>query len=173
MNNNLSSDLSTPNQVEQESPPAPIYIRKARSKDIAQIMEIEIEQFPHPWKRDYFISELTHDISFFYVAENKRTGELAGLIIYWIFGETMELHHIATAGNYKKKGIGKQLLEFMLEMAKQEQVAEVFLEVRESNTVAIGFYEAFGFQQAGVRKNYYSEPVENALIYRLEIKQGE
>lgn len=140
-------------------------IRKARSGDIDPVFSIELEQFPHPWKKKFFSSELTHNISYFYVAEDTDSKEVAGYIIFWIIEETLELHDIAVKGTYKKKGIGARLMSFMFETADAGGVEEMFLEVRKSNKEAITFYEKFNFKQIDERKNYYSDPVEDALVY--------
>jgi ribosomal-protein-alanine N-acetyltransferase len=143
--------------------------RKAKTSDIETITRIENQQFSHPGKTHQFISELTHDISYFYVCEDVSKKEVVGYIIFWIIEETMELHTIAVSKQYKQKGIGKRLFLFMMETAKKKKVEEIFLEVRCSNTEAIAFYESFHFQQVGVRKDYYSSPQEDALIYRLTL----
>ncbi len=143
-----------------------IRIRKTRSADIDPVFAIEQEQFLHPWKKKFFSSELTHNISFFYVAENTDSKEVAGYIIFWIVEETLELHDIAVKGTYKKKGLGAQLMRFMFDMAETRGVEEMFLEVRKSNKEAISFYEKFNFKQIDERKNYYTDPVENALVYK-------
>jgi ribosomal-protein-alanine N-acetyltransferase len=144
-----------------------IHIRKATANDIAGIIEIEVRRFPHPWQDHYFTDELSHDIANFYVAEDTHSNRLAGYIIFWIIEETLELHKIAVSEEYKKKGIGKELFAYMLETAEQKKVEEVFLEVRKSNTKAIKFYESFDFKCVAVRKDYYNDPVEDALIYSL------
>jgi ribosomal-protein-alanine N-acetyltransferase len=145
----------------------PIRIRKANTNDINAIAIIEQQQFPHPWKKNYLSDELSHDISYFYAAEDLLTLQVVGYIIFWIVEDLLELHKIVTAENYKRKGIGKKLFLFMLEIAKQKKVKEIFLEVRKSNTEAIKFYESFHFKLAGIREAYYQEPLEDALIYQL------
>jgi ribosomal-protein-alanine N-acetyltransferase len=144
-----------------------IRIRKAEANDISAIANIEQQRFPHPWKKSYLMDELSHDISYFYVAEDTVGSRVAGYIIFWIVEDLLELHKIVSAENYKRKGIGKKLFLFMVEIAKQKKVKEVFLEVRKSNTEAIKFYESFHFELAGTRKDYYQDPMEDALIYRL------
>ena len=144
-----------------------IRIRKAKTNDITAIASIEQQQFPHPWKKSYLTDELSHDISYFYAAKDILANQVAGYIIFWIVEDQLELHKIVTAENYKRKGIGKKLFLFMLEIAKQKKVKEIFLEVRKSNTEAIKFYESFHFELAGIRKDYYHDPMEDALIYRL------
>jgi ribosomal-protein-alanine N-acetyltransferase len=143
--------------------------RKAKTSDMETITGIENRQFRHPWKTHQFTGELTHDISYFYVCEDVSTKEVVGYIIFWIIEETMELHTIAVSETYKQKGIGKRLFLFMMETAKKKKVEEIFLEVRRSNTEAIAFYESFHFQQVGIRKDYYSSPREDALIYKLTL----
>jgi ribosomal-protein-alanine N-acetyltransferase len=144
-----------------------IRIKKAKAIDISTIASIEQQEFPNPWKKNYLTDELSHDISYFYAAEDILTHQLVGYIIFWIVEDLLELHKIVTAENYKRKGIGKKLFLFMLEIAKQKRVKEIFLEVRKSNTEAIKFYESFHFELAGTRKDYYQDPMEDALIYRL------
>jgi ribosomal-protein-alanine N-acetyltransferase len=157
-------NVRTPHKMPEEFH---IRIRKAEANDISAIAGIEQQQFPHPWKKSYLIAELSHDISYFYVAEDTVGSRVAGYIIFWIVEDLLELHKIVSAENYKRKGIGKKLFLFMVEIAKQKEVKEVFLEVRKSNTEAIKFYESFHFELAGTRKDYYQDPMEDALIYRL------
>ncbi len=101
------------------------------------------------------------------MAEDRETNEIIGYIIFWIIEETLELHDIAVREKHKKKGIGFLMMKVMLEIARARKVEELFLEVRKSNGEAIKFYEKFNFKQIGVRKNYYKDPVEDALVFRL------
>jgi [ribosomal protein S18]-alanine N-acetyltransferase len=144
-----------------------IRIRKTKAKDIPAIVAIENQQFPHPWKENQFTSELDHNIAFFYAAEDTVSLQIIGYIIFWVIEDMIELHNIAVSGEHKKKGIGKQLLLFMLEKATEKKVSEIFLEVRQSNSEAISFYEAFKFKKIAVRKQYYDNPCEDAAIFKL------
>jgi ribosomal-protein-alanine N-acetyltransferase len=152
--------------------PSRFRIRKAQARDIESITSIEDQQFQHPWKKKFFTDELTHDICYFYVAEDTFSRQVAGYIIFWLISEEIELHNLAVAKDYKKKGIGKQLMLFMLDCAETHKVQEIFLEVRESNKEAIAFYEAFQFKRVNVRKDYYSNPIEDAVVYRLVTGDG-
>ncbi|MCP5102606.1 MAG: ribosomal protein S18-alanine N-acetyltransferase [bacterium] len=149
-----------------------VRIRKARKEDIEAIHAIKREQFPNPWKKEFFIDELTHNISNFYAAEENGSAEIAGYIIFWIIEETLELHDIAVKETYKRKGVGARLLDFMFETAGARDVEEMFLEVRASNGAAITFYEKYNFKQISVRKNYYKDPLEDALVYCLKLTPG-
>jgi ribosomal-protein-alanine N-acetyltransferase len=144
-----------------------IRIRKTRADDIDSIYRIKQEQFLNPWKKDFFYDEISHEISCFYVAEDTETNEIIGYIIFWIIEETLELHDMAVIEKHKKKGIGSFMMNVMLETARTRKVEELFLEVRKSNEEAIKFYKKFNFKQIGIRKNYYQNPIEDALVFKL------
>jgi ribosomal-protein-alanine N-acetyltransferase len=151
-------------------PACTILIRKARPADIDAVYYIKQEQFTNPWKKQAFYDELDHDIAFFYVAEDTEAQEISGYIIFWIIQETLELHDIVVREKYKQKGIGSRLMDFMLETARSQQVEEMFLEVRQSNAAAIRLYEKYHFKKIDVRKNYYTDPKEDAIVYALMVK---
>ncbi len=143
-----------------------IVVRKASSDDIPRVFEIEIEVTPNPWKEHYFAAEIGNPLSFFYVAEERETNDIAGYIVFWLIDDLMELHNIAVASQFQRKGVANALMEFMIQVASECDIQEIFLEVRASNAPAIFLYEKFGFIFNGVRKNYYSKPREDALLYR-------
>ena len=80
-----------------------------------------------------------------------------------------ELENIVVAPSARRKGLGKSLLDALLAAAKKTDSASVFLEVRESNTAARTLYERAGFEQFGRRKSYYTNPPEDAILYRLTL----
>lgn len=152
----------------------PILIRKTQPEDIDAVFYIKKEQFSNPWKKKFFYDELNNDISYFYVAvdisEDTSLKDIVGYIIFWVIQETIELHDIAVIEKYKKRGVGSQLMHFMLETAHLKKVEEIFLEVRQSNAIAIALYEKYNFKRIDVRKNYYTEPIEDAAVYALFLK---
>jgi len=145
-------------------------IEKARLEDIEAVLFIEKAQFSHPTKKEYFISELDHQLARFYVCRLPGSSEIVGFFICWVIEDTMELHDIAAAPAYQGHGIGAAMLKFILDMAAQEKVTEIFLEVRASNSQAINFYKKFNFIETGCRKNYYNQPVEDAIILMLVLE---
>jgi len=145
-----------------------IRLRKTVYKDIKTILNIEKQQFPHPWPQHFFNDEISHDISYFYVAEDIRIQQPVGYIIFWIIEEEMELHKIAVSQAYRNRGIGKGLFQFMLKTAKEKKIEKIFLEVRKSNIAAIKLYESFNFKLIGIRKKYYNDPLEDAMTYCLD-----
>lgn len=132
-------------------------------KHLDEIERLEQECFPDPWSRDCFLRELKNPLAHFYVAmENSRVvGYAGGLFIL----DTMEIESVAVNPAERGRGIAKGLLTRLFMEASQCQISVVNLEVRESNAAAIGLYESAGFLKVGIRKNYYRNPVENALLY--------
>ena len=99
---------------------------------------------------------------------------LAGMIAGFIAADTGEILTVATAPQYRRMGVARMLMEAFL-AAVPDEVETVALEVRQSNTAAIELYKGFGFERAGVRKRFYSDPDEDAYImvrYMTENKEG-
>jgi len=143
-----------------------ISVRKAFAGDIPRVFEIETEVTPNPWKESYFGDEIKNPLSFFYVAENEASGTIAGFIVFWLIDDQMELHNIAVSKEAQRTGVARSLMELMMQIATECGVRELFLEVRASNEPAMSLYETFGFVSIGVRKNYYSKPREDAILYK-------
>jgi ribosomal-protein-alanine acetyltransferase len=142
-----------------------IAIQKAEAPDIEAVYNIEIEESSHPWKKSYFLAEISNDISYFFICRDLESGDIAGYIVFWIIEDTLEIHNLAVKEPFKRRGIATALLDFMVTRAQQEKVKEMFLEVRESNQNAVALYKKLGFKPKGRRKYYYNNPPEDALIY--------
>lgn len=99
----------------------------------------------------------------------EQTVILAFLIVRAIEHE-WELENIAVANENRRRGFGSRILGELLSMAKQEKADAVFLEVRESNRAARAFYEKWTFHETGRRSRYYSQPEEDAIVYRLALR---
>ena len=128
---------------------------------IEQIFNLEKEIFTSSaFNRTYLDTLIKGDNSFIYVylLENKVLGYLMVLDSIDVY----EILAIATIEEYRNKGIAQELLDKI-------KIKDIFLEVRESNQVAINFYKKNKFKEISVRKNYYSEPNENAIIMKLEV----
>jgi ribosomal-protein-alanine N-acetyltransferase len=82
-----------------------------------------------------------------------------------------ELENVVVSSTERRNGIGRRLLRALIDAASQSASESIFLEVRESNLPARRFYQKTGFQQAGVRKGYYRDPPEDAILYRLEVSK--
>ena len=139
-------------------------IRKLAINDvdyIEQIFNLEKEIFKNSaFNRTYLDSLIKADNSFIYtyIIDNKVCGYLMVLDSIDVY----EILAIATIEEYRNKGIAQKLLDKI-------KTKNIFLEVRESNQIAISFYKKNKFNQISIRKNYYSEPNENAIIMKLEV----
>jgi len=145
-----------------------VVIRDATHRDIERVLEIEQVSFPSPWSRTAFENELHKPISLFLVAQ---VGEdVAGYIIAYHYAESSHIVNIAVAPEYRRHGIGRKLLEKAVEEAKRDNLDFVFLEVRASSLPARRLYESMGFQPVKRLPNYYSRELEDAIVYRLDLK---
>ncbi len=139
-------------------------IRRMRSADLPQVMLIELATFTMPWSEATFRGLLRRRDSELLVAEIR--GEIAGYAVFWAVLDQGELGNVAVDESYRGKGIGSQLIQAVLNNAEERGVREIFLEVRRSNTGAQDLYKSFGFLEVGRRKNYYLEPLEDALVMK-------
>ena len=139
-------------------------IKKLTSDDvdyIDQIFNLEKEIFKNSaFNKSYMETLIKSDNSFIYtyIIDNKVCGYLMVLDSIDVY----EILAIATIEEYRNNGIAQELLDKI-------KTKDIFLEVRESNQVAINFYKKNKFKEISVRKNYYSEPNENAIIMKLEV----
>ena len=147
--------------------------------DLHAVWEIERHSFSLPWTIPQFISELNNDISYIYTAKVKSAGtspELAegevvvvGYAVFWLVAGEAHFLNITVHPLYRCQGIGGRLLEFSLKLCKDTGMKVALLEVRSSNTTAQKFYIRFGFRKVGIRKGYYPDNKENAILMTLKI----
>ena len=134
-------------------------------KDAAAAAKIEKLCFSHPWSEATLVSEINNRYSDFFGAFCE--GELAGYIGgRTIAGET-EIFNVAVAPKFRRNGLGKALIEKFIETVREKETEQIFLEVRASNLAAISLYEKAGFVFCGIRKDYYDDPKENALLMHV------
>lgn len=133
-------------------------IKPATPNDAALILKIENACFSSPWSEGSVKDALSNPCSHFYLAYVE--GNLAGYLGLQIFSGEGYVTNIATLPEFRRRGVAKALINEAL----KNETEFITLEVRESNTPAINLYSSFGFETAGVRKNYYSNPEENAIL---------
>ncbi len=131
-------------------------------EDVKQVALIESQTFSIPWSEEAFFDSLALPHTIFVVAEEQ--GEIAGYCGMYTSFQEGEIVNVAVAEKYRRQGVAGRMLEFLFFEGLKKEVSSFFLEVRESNTAAIGLYECFGFRQIGLRKNFYEKPREHALI---------
>lgn len=145
------------------------FIREMSEIDIKEIAELEKECFSEPWSELSLKDELTNETARFYVLRDNE--KLLGYIgANNICGEVY-ITNVAVNSACRGKGYGKKLVNHLLKQGKLEKALFVTLEVRESNEKAISLYEKCGFRKIGERKNFYSKPTENALIYTYYLEE--
>lgn len=138
-------------------------IREAQIMDIDQLTAIEERCFTSRWTRDMFAYEIEENpFGKFYVLEEE--GTLLGFIDFWITFETCQLANIAVDLPYRGKGLSRILMDKMIEIANEEGCETIMLEVRPSNTTAITLYENYEFLRMNIRKGYYSDNGEDAIV---------
>ena len=143
-----------------------IELKKMTAEHIAQIGEMEKLCFSDPWSEHSIASELDNRLSYWLVAVDGDT--VAGYIGSQSVLDEADIMNVAVHPAYRRQGIGRTLVTALAEALREKGIRGLMLEVRESNAPAIALYEDLGFVQVGLRKNYYRNPKENALIMRKE-----
>lgn len=137
-------------------------IRNMQKADLLQVASIEKENFSIPWSLESFEESMKLDHTIYLVAEEE--GNIMGYCgMYRVFNEG-EIVNVAVAEAYRRRQVATQLLEELFLESRALDVDNFFLEVRQSNEPAIQLYKKLGFTQAGIRKNFYEKPRENAIF---------
>jgi [ribosomal protein S18]-alanine N-acetyltransferase len=153
--------------MEEEKSPG-ISLRQMTLADVDRVLAIEQASFTTPWSRESFINEVTENkLAYYTVAETE--GEIVGFGGVWLIVDEGHITNIAVDAKYRGRQIGKKILEKIIKELQSRQILRVTLEVRASNSVAIGLYRSFGFIVLGRRPGYYTDNGEDALIMWKDI----
>ncbi len=144
-----------------------VVFRNMRLPDLARVMEIELQCFTMPWSEATFRGLLRRSDADLFVAQAEHL--VVGYSVFWCVLDQGELGNVSVAPGWRRQGIGEGLMRTVLARAHERVVREVFLEVRVSNSGAQRLYERYGFAEIGRRRNYYLEPVEDALVMKREL----
>lgn len=138
-------------------------LRAMSVSDLDAIMHIEPTIYSHPWTRGNFSDSLNSGYSAWVLYDNNQQNDIIGYALMMMVMDEAHLLNISVAKAYQKQGLGKFLLNHMMEKAQAYGAANMFLEVRVSNTAAIGLYESIGFNEMAIRRAYYptSSPERN------------
>lgn len=141
--------------------------------DLEDVLGIEKLSFPSPWPRAQFEKEIKNQFSNKFTAKIAHDGKktVAAYIIFWVVADEAHILNIAVHPDFQRRGIAKRLLVFTLGQLEGIGTREVFLEVRRSNVHAQRLYMGFGFKVIGVRKGYYGDNNEDAIVMALSMKQ--
>ncbi len=141
-----------------------IEFRKLKLRDLNAIEEIERISYPTPWSRSMFAGELAKPSSICLGAIEADGNRLIGYLIISRYVDAWHVMNIALAEDFRRRGIATQLMERLFEVTSADGHRGYTLEVRVSNEAAIRLYEGLGFKARGVRRGYYTDNREDALI---------
>lgn len=137
-------------------------IRRMTMEDCVQVAAIEAASFSMPWSLKSFTDTVEKDNYRYIVAE--EDGEILGYCGFIYVLDEAEIPNVCVCSGARNKGVGRQMLKRLLEEAEKLEISIVYLEVRESNQAARHLYESLGFTFDGIRKNFYEQPVEDAIL---------
>lgn len=157
----MSADSSPSGDSRPERPG--ITLRSLELADLDAIERIEQASYPTPWSRSMFTSELAKPSSHSLAAVGPA-GALVGYLILSRYVDAWHVMNVAVAPEYRRHGIASAMLDRLFDVTRDEARRGYTLEVRVSNTAAIRLYERFAFKPCGVRRGYYTDNREDALI---------
>ncbi|MBR4342579.1 MAG: ribosomal protein S18-alanine N-acetyltransferase [Lachnospiraceae bacterium] len=137
-------------------------IRYMSEYDLAEVCRLEKECFLDPWSENMFLSSKTENKQKILVLED--LGIIKGYGVIMTVLDECEILRIAVDSSYRKMGLGSMLLDGMMDFAMKDGARIFYLEVRDSNIPARVLYEKKGFKETGIRKDYYSNPTEDAVL---------
>jgi ribosomal-protein-alanine N-acetyltransferase len=140
----------------------PTTLRPLTAADVPAVAAIERQVFPDPWPESFFHGELEHPMVYARIAE--RGGRLAGYSIAWVGAGGGHLGNLAVVPEARRRGVAHALMSDLRERARLVRAESLTLEVRASNFAAQALYRAHGFRLAGLRRGYYRDTGEDALV---------
>jgi [ribosomal protein S18]-alanine N-acetyltransferase len=138
-------------------------------EDLVGVLEIEAASFNNPTTREWYERELKRpEVCFIFVLHTAAV-RVAAFCAFWRVADQAHINNLAVRPELRGRGLGSQMLEAVVVEAQRLGAGSLTLEVRRSNIAAQRLYQRAGFHEAGVRKNYYTQPVEDALVLARKI----
>ena len=146
-----------------------VTIRRASAEDMSAMMSLaaSADTSAH-WSPEHYAQIFSQPGREAFIADSPD-GVMIGFLVAHILGEEWEIENVVVTLSHRHTGVGKALIAAALKQARAKGASHVQLEVRASNAAAVRLYEATGFRASGRRKNYYSGPVEDALLFTLQL----
>ncbi|MGE0460095.1 MAG: ribosomal protein S18-alanine N-acetyltransferase [Vicinamibacterales bacterium] len=149
---------------------APLVEPLAGPADLDAVLAIEEATFYNPTSREWYEAELARpEVCSVYVIRTDEAS-VAGFAAFWCVLDEMHINNLAVDPRWRGRGLGRALLRGVLAAAAARGIRRATLEVRRSNTPALGLYEGQGFTIVGVRPDYYAQPVEDALVLAAAVE---
>jgi ribosomal-protein-alanine N-acetyltransferase len=156
--------------AKSKASPGAYFLRRMREEDIPEVLLIENVSFPNPWQESTFRGEVQNEsISVPLVAVHATEKCIIGYIIVWKIMDDVQINNIAVRPDYRGLGIGEFLLSTVIDAVKKEGARFISLEVRPSNIAALNLYRKFDFRPLTLRKCYYTNPDEDAVVMGLNL----
>ena len=144
----------------------------ASPSDLDEVLAIEAASFTSSWTREMYLAEFENvGVSYCYLARDESR-QILGFCSFWRVLDELHINNLAVAPRHRRRGIGAELLRAVLTEGARLGAHRATLEVRRSNAGARYLYERFGFATAGVRRAYYTSPIEDALVLWREDLAG-
>lgn len=136
--------------------------------NIDEVWRLEQECFDDPWTKKMFESEIDNRVSVYIVARDKETDKVVGFGGVWTVLDCADITDIAVHSDYRRCGLGAEIMRLLIRICAERGVKTVNLEVKTTNAAAIALYKKMGFEQCGIRKKYYHNR-DDATLMALEI----
>lgn len=132
------------------------------AQDLDGVMQVELESFPLPWSKESYLGELKNSFASYLVCD--LAGEIVGFGGIWVVFDEAHITNVAIASEHRQRGLGTLLMERLEAIAREKRALRILLEVRASNYPAQTMYTSLGFIPTGLRKEYYTDNSEDAIL---------
>lgn len=149
------------------------FVRAIKPEDIAQIAQIETLCFAMPWSEESIRKDVTENVVARWLVVDDGAGRVLAYAAMWFVLDEAHVCNVAVHPDYRGRGLGKLVFGALVNLAQENSMSLMELEVRRSNLVAQNLYHSFGFIDVGYRKRYYEDNKEDALLMFKEFRQDE
>ncbi len=139
-----------------------VVIAEMAESDLDEVLAIERESFPSAWSRESYEREVRNRNSYYFTARYGRG--LVGYFGMWVVVDEAHITTLAVHPQWRRKGLGRRLLDLVIDVARRQGASRVTLEVREGNGPAIAMYRKSGFETKGILPGYYGDTRENGVV---------
>ncbi|RKQ17044.1 ribosomal protein S18-alanine N-acetyltransferase [Ureibacillus endophyticus] len=147
-----------------------VHYRKMTPEDVEAVHQIELASFPTPWTLDSFHYEMRENPYAYYIVAEANDGNIIGFCGMWVIIDSAQITNVAVIESARGQKIGEGLMREAIKVAKERGVEVLSLEVRVSNIIAQNLYRKLGFQDGGIRKGYYTDNQEDALVMWVNLQ---